>query len=285
MIIREALALGTKTLRKYSIPSATLDSEMLLSAVTRKPREFFYTYPLRALTFAQLIKFKALIIKRKRGEPVAYLVSKKEFYGRDFFVNKRVLVPRPETETIIEAVLEYCDTNALPSPNIADVGTGSGCIAITLALEIPRAKVLATDISKKALFVAQKNARLLKASVTFTRGNLLLPLKGKHIDIITANLPYGWKAWKNNTAAETAGLRFEPQQALFTKENGLYLYRLFFKQVLKRQQKPRLILCEFDPRQVTAIKRLTKELLPMYQLKTKKDLAGLHRIAMLEIKR
>src|SRR3989339_1203666 len=132
MIIRETLAMGTETLYRYLIPNAALDSETLLSAVIKKPREFFYTYPLHTLTSTQLEEFNALIAKRKRGEPVAYLVSKKEFYGHDFYVDKRVLIPRPETETIIDSVLEYCHKHMLSSPTIADIGTGSGCIAVTL---------------------------------------------------------------------------------------------------------------------------------------------------------
>src|SRR3989344_1689515 len=154
MTLREALAWGAKTLQRASTTSAALDAEILLSAVTKKPREFFYTHPSRQLPAANLKKFKAVIARRKRGEPIAYLTLKKEFYGRDFYVDKHTLIPRPETELVIEAAIKFLKAKSYNlKTTIADIGTGSGCIAITLALELPKVNVYATDISKKALVV------------------------------------------------------------------------------------------------------------------------------------
>ena len=284
MIIKQALQISTHLLRTKKIKTAALDAEVLLAHILNKSREFLYTNPEKPLYTSQRKKFMALIKKRAACIPVAYLIGTKEFYGREFFVDRHVLIPRPDTEILIDTILEYCQKYRLASPTIADIGTGSGCIAITLALELPKAKIYATDISKKTFLVAKKNARRYRTKTTFFYGALLKPLKGKHIDIIAANLPYGWKAWKNNTSAEAIGLHFEPERGLFTKEHGLYLYRLFFGQLSGRAQKPPLVLCEFDPRQLQAIKRLITRLLPTYQLKTKKDLAGLHRVAILHAK-
>ena len=166
---------------------------------------------------------------------------------------------------------------------LADIGTGSGCIAITLAKHLPRAKIYATDVTKKALTLAHQNAAVHRVSkqINFKHGDLLKPLTKIKIDVLVANLPYGWLAWKNNTSAESQGLKFEPKQALFTQEQGLKLYRQLFEQLTARRQRPKLIFIEFDPRQTVKLKALSKKFLPRYKQKIKKDLAGLNRILTL----
>jgi release factor glutamine methyltransferase len=165
-----------------------------------------------------------------------------------------------------------------------DIGTGSGCIAITLAKLLPKAKIYATDICEKALKVALKNAKNNRVKIGFLEGSLLQPLKNKSIDIVATNLPYGWEQWENNTSIETLGLKFEPQKALFTKKDGLHLYRQLFRQIAKRKQKPKSIYGEFDPRQKKDLQKLIKEYLPEYQSKIKKDLAGRDRIFIASLK-
>jgi len=257
-----------------------LDAEIILSFIVKKPKEFLYTYPEYKLTINQIKKFKNLVIRRSKGEPVAYLTNHKEFYGLDFYINKNILIPRPETETLIEEIIKNEKNKKLI---ITDIGTGSGCIAITLAKFLPKAKIYATDICKKALSVASKNAKIHNVKINFIQGNLLEPLKNKKIDIVVANLPYGWKEWKNNSSTETSGLKFEPQKALFTKEGGLFLYLQLFSQLAKRKQKPKSIYGEFDPRQKKDLQKIIKKYLPEYKVKIKKDLAGRDRIFIANI--
>ena len=222
--------------------------------------------------------------KRLRGWPIAYLTNQKEFYGLNFYVDQRVLIPRPETELLVEEVIKLLKaTSYFLKAAITDIGTGSGCIAVTLKKQLPKAKVLAIDVSKTALAVAKYNAKKHKTKIKFYQGSLLSPIKNKKIDVIVANLPYGWPEWKNNTSAETKGLKFEPAKSLFTKEKGLYLYRQLFSQTAKLKNKPKLIFVEFDPRQKTALQNIIKKNLPEAKLEIKKDLAGLNRLLIVTI--
>lgn len=284
MTLWQALNWATKKLKTRKIKTAALDAEVLLSFVTKKPKEFLYTHPEIKLTKPQLKKFTALISRRLEGEPVAYLRKKKEFYGLDFYVDRRVLIPRPETELLVEKIIKLLKAKSYKLKAIADIGTGSGCIAITLAKYLPKVKILATDISQKTLLVARKNARKHKVRIKFYRGNLLEPLKDKKIDIIIANLPYGCQDyWQNNSTAVTSSLKFEPKKSIFTKEKGLYLYHCLFSQIAERKQKPKLILCEFDPRQTSRLEKLVKKYLPTSKLEIKKDLAGLNRVLLIKL--
>ena len=261
---------------------SSLDREVILSFVLKKLKEFLFTHPEYILNKRQEKKYQELIEKRREGEPVAYITNNKEFYRLDFYINKTVLIPRPETEILIEEVIQ---DNKNKKVVIADVGTGSGCIAVTLSKLLPKAKIYATDICKRALKIAAKNAQNHGIKIDFTQGSLLEPLEGKKIDVLVANLPYGWEEWKNDSSAETIGLKFEPKKALFTKENGLYLYHKLFLEIKERKQKPQLIYCEFDPRQTKDFKKLAKEYLPEYGVKIKKDLAGRDRVLILKFKK
>ena len=280
MTVRQALIWASKKLKTGKIKTASLDAEVLLSFIINKPKEFIYTRPEKNLTKKQLINFKNLINQRLAGKPVAYLRNTKEFYGLDFYVDNNVLIPRPETEILVDETLIKAEKYKPQA--IADIGTGSGCIAITLAKKLPKAKIYAVDISQKALDVAKKNARKHKVKINFLKGNLINPLNNKKIDIMVANLPYGWKQWNNTNSAANSSLKFEPAISLFTKEKGLYLYRQFFKQINQRRQKPRLIFCEFDPRQKNGLQKIIKKYLPKSKLEIKKDLARLNRIFIIK---
>lgn len=177
----------------------------------------------------------------------------KDFYGRDFHITKDVLIPRPETEQLIDMVLSFAGKSYLPGvkpserilperPVILDVGTGSGCIAITLALELPEATVYASDISKKALKIAQKNAQNLGAPITFIISHLLEKVKSGTIptpDLIVANLPYVDETWD---WLDKKSLEKEPSIALYAKDHGLAL----IKELLNTANSKYLIL-EADP--------------------------------------
>ncbi|MFA6254679.1 MAG: peptide chain release factor N(5)-glutamine methyltransferase [Patescibacteria group bacterium] len=278
--IKKTLVLVTRSLKSAKITTALLDAEVLLAFVLKKPKEFLYTHPEYKLNKQQLAQLKQMVNRRGKGEPVAYLRNTKEFYDLDFYVDKRVLIPRPETEVLVEEVLKQFRVQSSEFRAIADIGTGSGCIAITLAKHLPKAKILATDISKLALDVARKNAKKHQAKIKFYHGDLLEPLKNKRIDIIVANLPYLDNYYKSS---KNPGLKFEPKTALEGYQQGLAVYEKLFKQIAGLKHKPKIIICEIGPTQAEKMKRLTKKYLPKSKTETKKDLAGLNRLLITKI--
>lgn len=195
--------------------------------------------------------------------PKAYKDGVQEFFGREFLVSPDVLIPRPETEAMVEMVLslagkEYLPGVAVPDsvlpekPRILDVGTGSGCVAVTLKLELPEAEVSACDISLPALEVAEKNARRLKAEVEFMKSDLLSAVgKCDKFDVIVANLPYVDRSWP-----WISGVECEPDLALYAEDGGLEIVFRLFKQV---QNKTNYLLIEADPCQHERVKEEIKK--------------------------
>ena len=246
MKIQELLQYGQNKLKHTKSPH--LDAEVLLSYVINKPREYVLTHSDEDVPADKIKKFNDLITRRAKHEPVAYLINKKEFYGRDFHVDNRVHIPRPATEDIVDAI-----KNKLPadfSGTIADIGTGSGIIAITLALEFPRATIIATDISQDALKVAQQNTTRLNVAerITFLLGDLLDPLKSP-VDIIVANLPYGWKGgWTDDRE-----VFFQPKKSFDGGKNGLIYIKKLITDLPNHLNKDGQCFLEFDPRQKNAI--------------------------------
>lgn len=174
-----------------------------------------------ALEAASLQRFEALVQRRAEGEPVAYLLGQREFYGRDFLVSSAVLIPRSDTELLVELALSKAA--GLAAPRVLDLGTGSGCIAITLALELPVASVVAVDASAKALEVARANAQQLGARVEFHGGSWFAPLDGRRFDIIVSNPPYIAEGDRHLSQGD---VRFEPISALTSGASGLDDIRL-----------------------------------------------------------
>ena len=196
--------------------------------------------------------------KARQDPPNAYLEGVQDFYGRDFIVTPDVLIPRPETEQIVDAVLNLAGKPYLPgvkpskrklpeNPIILDVGTGSGCIAITLALELPDSTIYASDISKKAIEIAQKNAAKHNASIITIISHLLIKVNFTP-DVIVANLPYVDKNW--NWIDKTA-LSYEPETALYAKDHGLALIKELIRQATEKQIE--FLILESDPCQHEAI--------------------------------
>lgn len=242
--------------------SPRLDAAVLLSFTLRRPKEFLYAYPEKFLTAKQAAAFSRLIYQRRRGMPVAYLIEKKEFFGNEFFVNNHVLIPRPKTELLVEAALnlitQLLNYKKLRRPvTLADIGTGSGCIAISLAKKIPSARIFATDISAAALTVAKRNARRHHVSnrIKFYRGNLLAPIKNRRIDILIANPPY---LRPNQIKGD---IRFEPRRALVAGRDGLLYVKKLLAQLKKFKLFPQHILFEVDHSQIKTVKRIAKAFL------------------------
>jgi len=211
MTIQQALLWAITKLSNSKSTSTHLDAEVLLGFALKKSKNYLFAHPEKNITENQKNKFKKIINKRHKGVPVSYLSNHKEFYGLDFYIDRNVLVPRPETEQLIEETLRSAREQYSANKRkvvIADVGTGSGCIAIALAKYLPEVKIYATDISPQAILVAQRNARQHKVikKISFKQGDLLKPLsrslKKNPLDIISANLPYGTKEEYQNVKHE-----------------------------------------------------------------------------------
>ncbi len=211
--------------------------------------------------------------RRRQGEPLAYIINSREFYGLDFFVDSRVLIPRPETEMLVEEAIRFCEK--WPSAVLADIGTGSGAISISLAVHLPEVKIFAADISPQALEVASFNARKhgVENHVTFLPGDLLEPLITP-VDALIANLPYvETSAWQAMPSAA-----FEPRLALDGGKQGVdQIFRLIDQ--LKGKVNPGgCVLLEIGMGQAEAVRGYLKKLFPATSIDTLKDLAGIERV-------
>jgi release factor glutamine methyltransferase len=214
--IRETLRSAAERLELHHVSNARLTAELLLAHALSVSREYLYAHDDRLLGKDEAQTLEDLLYDRVGGVPLQYIVGRQEFYGRYFHVNPAVLIPRPETEYIVEAVLEKKGTKIL------DVGTGSGCIAVTLALEIPGARVFATDISEEAVRVAKQNAASLSAKVDFICMDVMDALQAK-FDFIVSNPPY---VRRNELSYLQREVReHEPHVALFSLEDELAIYR------------------------------------------------------------
>ena len=253
MTIGDWLKTTVETLGKAGVATARLDALVLLEDATNHDRAWLLAHPDFELTSSQANELASSITRRAQHEPLAYIRGKSEFYGREFAVNAHTLEPRPETETMLELLFEQVKSKKIELENIVDVGTGSGCIAITAKLELPKIEVFATDIDAKCIQAAKKNAASLEAGVSFHEGNLLESLppavyRPSSTLAILANLPYVPAKYELNAAA-----KFEPKHAIFGGNDGLDLYRELFAQIDNAPHKPRLIMTESLPPQHTEL--------------------------------
>lgn len=244
MTISVWLSYAKDKLETAGIGTARLDSQVLLADMLQHNRGWVMAHLETVITDETRAELDKQLDERARHVPLAYIRGKTEFYGREFYVDKRVLEPRPESETMIDILKKILDIEK--SSEIIDVGTGSGALAITAKLEIPDAKVRATDIDPNCLEVAEKNASKYHVEIEFTRGDLLEPISDiPGLTIITlANLPYVPEEYQINQAALQ-----EPRQAIFGGADGLDPYRRLFAQAAGFVQRPRFILTESMPPQ------------------------------------
>ncbi|MFD1020076.1 peptide chain release factor N(5)-glutamine methyltransferase [Thalassobacillus hwangdonensis] len=230
--------------------------------------------------FPEMIKefFVADIVRHcDTGVPVQHLIGQAAFYGRSFHVNEHVLIPRPETEELVEGVLQFALDHHLKSPVIVDLGTGSGAIACSLSLDLPESNVYATDISEQALAIAEQNATQLGAKVTFKQGDFLAPLVDglDTVDIIVSNPPYISEE-EASELSETVK-NFDPSLALFADEDGLAAYRKILMQIQESAYQPALIAFEIGHTQADAISILVKQI-TTYHPEVRKDINGKDRM-------
>jgi release factor glutamine methyltransferase len=269
-ILIDVLRLSTTYLGEHGSSSARLDSELLCAQALGIRRLDLYLQFDRPLDEHELSAIRELIRRRGKGEPVAYITGTREFYGRPFTVTSDVLIPRPDTETIVErALLALRAVDGRPA-RVADLGTGSGCIAITLAAEVPDTDVVATDISAAALEVARANAERLDVNAAFIACSWADALDG-HFDLIVSNPPYV-------TTSELAGVDrdvrdFEPHGALLGGVDGLDAYRALLASLRAHVTTSRLLL-EVDPRRSADVSAMVEATLPGMRVSTVADLTG-----------
>jgi release factor glutamine methyltransferase len=269
-----------------------LEAEILLAFLLSTSKEDIASHPEKEITTKIANKFKRLVKKRKRNYPLAYILGYKDFYNLNLKVNKHVLVPRPETETMIDFLLEYTRKNKHSNFNFLDIGTGSGAIIIALAKNLEEniylnSNFLATDISSRALKIANYNLKKynLTSKIKLQKSDLLKHVKLSYFNtssklIITANLPY---LTPQETKSEPSISR-EPKLALQAGKDGLKLYKRLFKMIHSKNLNNFILICEINPHQENSIKSLQKNYLKDINIKTKilKDLSGLTRFLIIE---
>jgi release factor glutamine methyltransferase len=291
--IAQALGWAAERLRATS-ETPRLDAELLLAHVLEWERARLIAEGRRPLTEQAVVALGDLVTRRAALEPIAYLVGHKEFYGLDFMVDRRVLVPRPETELLVELALAWARpmmNDERPKENdrtslafglsslaIADIGTGSGAIAVALAVHLPMAQIIATDLSPDALAIARKNVDRhgVAGRVQLLEGDLLDPL-GQPVDLIVSNPPY------TILSEIDAGVRrHEPRQALDGGADGLALYRRLLAQARPKLRPGGAMLLEIGAAQAEAVVELARQWFPEASFSVHQDLARLDRVVVID---
>ncbi len=273
MKLKQALQQARATLQSNNIENPELTAEVLLRYAVKVNRVELYISLDNELNPEDETIFNKFLVRHLAGEPVAYITGHKEFRGLDFFVDNRVLIPRPETELLVEKVLEAAGNK--DKLTIADIGTGCGAIAVSLAINLPDAKIYAIDISALALEVALENSRRLNVldRICFLTGNLLEPLP-EAVDIIAANLPYVRESEIENSHP----LRFEPELSLNGGEDGLTQIRQFCSQIKSKIKPKGSIFLEIGEGQSLAVVSLLRKSVPAATINVFKDFAGIERV-------
>jgi len=273
MTLKQALDKGRAALVAHNIEDAPLECELLLRHALNISRVQLYQDIEQKLSPQQEKTFWRLIERRLTGEPIAYIIGHREFYGLAFYVDSRVLIPRPETELLVEKALSLTQKKAIST--IADVGTGCGAIAISLALNLPKTKIYATDISAPALEVARFNCQRhgVADRVRLLHGDLLDPLP-EPIDLIIANLPYV----NEKELTPKSQLNFEPGLALNGGSDGLERIRQLCYQVSGKLNMEGSLLLEVGQGQAAAVGDLLHSLFSSAEVEVTPDLGGIDRV-------
>jgi release factor glutamine methyltransferase len=285
MTLTQVLQQSARILSVNGIEDSHIEARMLLSHITKLPPVKIYTQTEQTLNQEQERDLYKLIERRLRREPIAYIVNRREFYGIDFYIDSRTLIPRPETELLVDTALELSKNSCLPSqPVIADIGTGCGVIAISLALHLPYSRIYATDISRSALEVARLNREHYKVTrqVTILQGNLLEPLP-EPVDLIVANLPYVRSSELDNLSPEIS--RFEPRTAIDGGKNGLKYIRQLLEQVKGKINQEGCLLLEIGQNEEQEVINLIYSHLNKVSFTFIPDLNGINRVAKIDFKK
>ncbi len=252
MTYREAINLGEKVLNMADVADAKIDAWLLLEMVCKIDRSFYYLHMEDEVAEEQLSEYEIALRKRAEHVPLQYIVGEAEFMGLKFKVNSNVLIPRQDTETLVEEALKVVK----PGMNVLDMCTGSGCIIVSIVHNIPEVEGTATDISKQALLVAKENAKLNQVSVTFERSDLFDNVTGTY-DVIVSNPPYIRTEEVLKLMPEVRD--FEPMEALDGTEDGLYFYRKIMEKCPSYLKTEGHILFEIGYDQGEAVSGLLRE--------------------------
>jgi len=299
--VRAALKEGITRLRAAGVPSGTLAAELLLMHALGRDRTWLYTNPEHPLAAGESEKFFVLVARRAAGEPTQYLTGKQEFWGLEFEVAPAVLIPRPETEHVFEVALERLGERGIkinmktgqPSPTlrIADVGTGSGCLAVALAHELPHAEIIASDISAAALEVAHHNATRHHVSdrIRFVETNLLEGVldesrvtshESRPFDLVVSNPPY---IAREDAASLPVEVReHEPHSALFAGPTGVEVYEQLIKQAGALLRPRGIIVLELGYNSADAVRKMFQAEGHWANISVTNDLAGIPRVIAAE---
>jgi release factor glutamine methyltransferase len=275
--LAEALRRARGILEENAIEDATLEAELLLRHTLKIDRTRLYLDLEKELSTKDEKTFQELVERRLGGEPAAYIIGHREFYGLEFYVNTNTLIPRPESELLVETALRLAQNQ--PLSTIADIGTGCGAIAISLALELPQAKIYATDISLAALEVAATNCQRhgVADRVSLLPGDMLEPLP-EPVDLIIANLPYVQRA-------DITPDNFEPLLALDGGAEGTETIARLCRQARSKLAEGGSTLLEIGQGQSQTITALLESLFPDSEIEVFRDLSGIERVVSLSLVR
>ena len=277
MQIREALRRGRDAIARLGSDEAELEAEILLRHALGLDRAHLYQHLSDDIGADRHEAYEGLLTRRLAHEPVPYITGNKEFFGLEFEVTPAALIPRPETETLVEAAIAFARERDAKPLTIVDVGVGAGTIAVPLAVNLPEAHLIATDISAEALDLARRNAERhgVAGRISFVRGDLLLAVRGP-VDIIAANPPYLATAIWENEIPEIKD--YEPRFALDGGADGLDAVRRLLGQAPERVAPGGALFCEIGEWQGAAARELAAAAFPAGRVEVRPDLAGRDRV-------
>ena len=288
--IRSAMDSAAKRLKARHIGSWRLDSEVLLAYTLKKPREWLFSHDDQHISVRSARLYRELVGRREKYEPIAYIIGQKDFFGQTFRVNPSVLIPRPETELLVEEVLDLIEASDENTPKIIDIGTGSGVIALSLAKHLPKAKIWALEAFPDAIKLAKFNAKWLNLAIKLKKSDLLESVPDAIIkdSILVANLPYLDRAIaRTYPPVIRRELAYEPSQALYAAKSGTALYEKLFRQLgrIKRASgvEPRAIIIEIDSHYWRDFLKSAKAHFPSRAISVRKDYAGKRRMIVIDM--
>ncbi len=278
MTIKQAITKGMIMLKSNNVESPKLKARLLLQYVLDKPRQYIIVYDNKEIDKQQQWQYFVNIEKLTKGIPLQHITHRQEFMKMDFFVDENVLIPRPDTEILVEEVIKIAQK--YNSPRILDLCTGSGAIAISLKKFVPNADITAVDISEKALEIAQKNAEKLEAKINFVKSNLFDKLDNKKFDIIVSNPPYIRKDEIKKLSEE---VQKEPKIALDGGEDGLDFYRIITEQAINYLKTGSFLCFEIGYNQKNDVIKIIEDEQNYKNTYCKKDLYGNDRIIITQV--
>lgn len=278
MTIKQAITKGMIMLKSNNVESPKLKARLLLQYVLDKPRQYIIVYDNKEIDKQQQWQYFVNIEKLTKGIPLQHITHRQEFMKMDFFVDENVLIPRPDTEILVEEVIKIAQK--YDSPRILDLCTGSGAIAISLKKFVPNADITAVDISEKALEIAQKNAKKLETKINFLKSDLFDKLDNKKFDIIVSNPPYIRKDEIKKLSEE---VQKEPKIALDGGEDGLDFYRIITEQAINYLKTGSFLCFEIGYNQKNDVIKIIEDEQNYKNTYCKKDLYGNDRIIITQV--